>query len=156
MKQATLCFVRKDGHVLLGMKKRGFGVGKWNGFGGKVEEGEAVDVAARRELFEESGIRAELIKQGELSFQFKEKPEWNQIVHVFVAKSWSGEPKESDEMIPAWMPEKELPFDKMWVDDKHWLPHVLAGKFVNGAFVFEGEALVDHAVVIQDKITPAK
>ena len=26
------------------MKKRGFGVGKWNGFGGKVEPGEAVSV----------------------------------------------------------------------------------------------------------------
>jgi 8-oxo-dGTP diphosphatase/2-hydroxy-dATP diphosphatase len=25
------------------MKKRGFGAGRWNGFGGKVKEGETVD-----------------------------------------------------------------------------------------------------------------
>ena len=32
----TLVFLREGTRVLLGMKKRGFGVGKWNGFGGKV------------------------------------------------------------------------------------------------------------------------
>ena len=32
-----LCFpVRPDGKLLLGRKKRGFGVSKWNGFGGKI------------------------------------------------------------------------------------------------------------------------
>lgn len=39
-KLLTLCIVRKDSKVLLGMKKRGFGEGCWNGFGGKVTEGE--------------------------------------------------------------------------------------------------------------------
>lgn len=34
--------------VLLGLKKRGFGIGKWNGFGGKVETGESVSEAAKR------------------------------------------------------------------------------------------------------------
>ena len=42
--------------VLLGMKKRGFGVGKWNGFGGKVENGETVFDGAMRELQEECSI----------------------------------------------------------------------------------------------------
>ena len=35
-KLLTLVFLRNGSKVLLGMKKRGFGVGKWNGFGGKV------------------------------------------------------------------------------------------------------------------------
>ena len=35
-KLLTLVFLREGRRVLLGMKKRGFGVGKWNGFGGKV------------------------------------------------------------------------------------------------------------------------
>jgi hypothetical protein len=34
----TLCVPINDGKVLLGMKKRGFGAGRWNGFGGKMEE----------------------------------------------------------------------------------------------------------------------
>ena len=36
------CFrtVNNKRQLLLGMKKRGFGVGKWNGFGGKFDAGE--------------------------------------------------------------------------------------------------------------------
>ena len=40
MKLVTLLFLRRDGQILLAMKKRGFGEGKWNGVGGKVEPGE--------------------------------------------------------------------------------------------------------------------
>ena len=54
-KLLTLVFVLKPGHVLLGMKKRGFGVGKWNGFGGKMHADESMVECAARELHEESG-----------------------------------------------------------------------------------------------------
>ena len=47
-KLLTLVLVVQPGRVLLGMKKRGFGVGKWNGFGGKVQPGESIEEAARR------------------------------------------------------------------------------------------------------------
>jgi 8-oxo-dGTP pyrophosphatase MutT (NUDIX family) len=41
IRQATLVFVfNPAGDILLAMKKRGFGEGKWNGAGGKVEPGE--------------------------------------------------------------------------------------------------------------------
>ena len=47
-KLLTLLFVLKPGKVLLGYKKRGFGVGRWNGFGGKVQQGETIEEAAKR------------------------------------------------------------------------------------------------------------
>lgn len=51
MRPTTLCFpVRPDGKLLLGRKKRGFGVSKWNGFGGKIEAGEDFLQCAVREL----------------------------------------------------------------------------------------------------------
>ncbi len=57
MRQSTLVFVfNPKNHILLAMKKRGFGEGKWNGAGGKVEEGETIVQAASRELQEETGI----------------------------------------------------------------------------------------------------
>ena len=55
-KVLTLVLLRKGSRVLLGMKKRGFGAGKWNGFGGKVEAGETVVEAAAREVQEECGL----------------------------------------------------------------------------------------------------
>ena len=48
----TLCLVVKENTILLGMKKRGFGVGRWNGFGGKLHEGESIEDAAKRETLE--------------------------------------------------------------------------------------------------------
>ncbi len=143
MKSVTLCLLVKENKILLAMKKRGFGVGKWNNFGGKVKVGETIEVAASRELREEIGVIAEpekLEKVGNIQFYFKDKPEWNQHMHVFLVRNWEGEPQESEEMMmPKWYSQNEIPFDTMWADDKHWLPMVLAGKKVEGRFNFINE-----------------
>jgi len=55
-KRLTLLLLRSNGRILLGRKKRGFGAGKANGFGGKVEVGETIKEAAVREMQEESGV----------------------------------------------------------------------------------------------------
>lgn len=125
----------------MGLKKRGFGKGKWNGFGGKVLEGETVEEAAARELEEEvSSKPVKLDKVGEISFTFPEVPkekDWNQVVHIYVCRDWVGGPLESEEMRPDWFGIELLPFGQMWDDDKHWLPLVLEGKKVLGEFSFD-------------------
>ncbi|HEY5036239.1 MAG TPA: NUDIX domain-containing protein, partial [Chthoniobacterales bacterium] len=47
--RANLCFIVRGDEVLLIRKKRGFGAGKINGPGGKVEPGETALGAALRE-----------------------------------------------------------------------------------------------------------
>lgn len=47
-KLLTLVFIQEQTRILLGLKKRGFGQGLWNGFGGKVEKGETIEKAALR------------------------------------------------------------------------------------------------------------
>ena len=47
-KLLTLVFVFNGGKILLGMKKRGFGAGRWNGFGGKVDSTETIEAGAKR------------------------------------------------------------------------------------------------------------
>jgi hypothetical protein len=46
----SLVFVRDKlaNKILLGYKKRGFGVNKWNGLGGKCEPGESIIECAKR------------------------------------------------------------------------------------------------------------
>ena len=107
------------------MKKQGFGEGKWNGFGGKVEPGENPEQAAVRELWEETGIHAKKVRKfAEHVFLFPHVPaekKWDNVVHIFLAEEWEGEPKESNEMRPEWFPFSEIPFKRMWQDDSHWL-----------------------------------
>ena len=82
MRQDTLVFLVNDDtqELLLAMKKRGFGVGKLNGVGGKVQAGETIEAAAVREAQEEALVRIQekdLVKVAELAFHFKDKPEWS-------------------------------------------------------------------------------
>ena len=65
---------------------------------------------------------------GNLTFVFPTKPEWSQVVHVFLVEEWNGEPTESDEMEPRWFTEDEIPYSRMWQDGAYWLPPILKGQ----------------------------
>ena len=121
---------------MLGMKKRGFGKGRWNGFGGKVEHAETIEESVVRETKEESGIEVvEPVKVGVLDFAFEGDPVTLEA-HIFRAETFRGEPHESEEMRPQWFSIDEIPFDEMWPDDRHWFPLLLAGKKFTGRFLF--------------------
>ncbi len=150
MNQRTLCFPVRGNparEVLLGLKKAGFGAGKYAGFGGKVEAGETITTAALRELWEEAGLEAQeaaLRPVAHLTFLFPARPTWSQEVHVFLVTAWEGTPRESPEMRPAWFPVDRLPLAQMWQDGAYWLPRILAGEWVRATFTF-GE---DHETVV--------
>lgn len=147
-KLLTLCIIFKPPKVLLGMKKRGFGAGRWNGFGGKVSEGEAVEDAARREVKEEAGIDVgNMEKVGLIEFEFQDNPEV-QEVHIFKSNTFSGEPHETEEMKPQWFEIDEIPFDDMWPDDKYWMPLFLNSKKFKGRFLFgESDGILEQDLV---------
>lgn len=147
-KTLTLCFAYDDSRVLLGMKKRGFGAGRWNGFGGKVHNGETIEDAAKREFREESGILPTAIsRRGTLTFIFEGDPVALEV-HVFAADTYEGEYEETEEMAPKWFLHGEIPFDSMWPDDIFWLPLFLAGKKFKGEFIFaDSNTLIKHSLV---------
>lgn len=133
----TLCMVIKDGQVLLGMKKRGFGEGRWNGFGGKVSEGESIEEAAIREMKEEAGVEvAKMHQAGILEFSFESDPKVLEV-HIFKVDEFLGEPQETEEMRPEWFSFDKIPFAQMWSDDEYWFPYLLADKKFKGKFLFD-------------------
>jgi 8-oxo-dGTP diphosphatase len=144
MQRVSLCFpITADGLVLLGIKKRGFGLGKLVGLGGKVEPGEDPAAAATRELREETGLLADpqgLEAVARLTFLFPTRPDWDHHMHVFLVRAWRGEPSEGDEIQPQWHPIDALPLDLMWDDSRTWLPQALAGQRLDAIFVY-GEDL---------------
>ncbi|XP_037331191.1 oxidized purine nucleoside triphosphate hydrolase [Pungitius pungitius] len=146
-KLLTLVLVVQPGRVLLGMKKRGFGAGKWNGFGGKVQPGETIEDGARRELLEESGLTVgALEKVGNLTFEFVGEAQLLDV-HVFRADHYNGEPTESEEMRPRWFKQDEIPFSQMWADDNLWFPLLLQKKKFVGYFKFQG-----HDVILSQRL----
>ena len=142
MLNVTLCLVVRGNpptDILLGFKKAGFGAGKYNGFGGKLESGETIESAAVREVKEEVGLvvsEDDLQPVARLTFLFPARPAWDRVTHVFLVTAWQGEPTESAEMRPAWYAVDDIPFEHMWQDDVYWIPRVLAGERVQGRVTF--------------------
>lgn len=121
------------------MKKRGFGAGRWNGVGGKLDEGETIEQALIRECQEEISVTPTAFsKMAEIVFDEQHKGIRGFMhVHVFVGTKWHGEPIESEEMAPKWFEMNGMPFEEMWPDDPYWLPQVLAGKKLKAAFALD-------------------
>jgi 8-oxo-dGTP pyrophosphatase MutT (NUDIX family) len=151
-RKVTLCYLinEEKGMVLLAMKKRGFGTGKWNGVGGKLDKGESVEQALVRETKEEIGVDLISFKKiGVIKFYFSEAQDrsFDQEVNVYTADSWKGSPSESDEMSPRWFGINEIPFDQMWSDDRFWLSDALNGKYVEASFMFDGSGNVKQSSI---------
>lgn len=142
---ATLCFIIRDGKILLIDKKTGHGGGKVNGPGGKIEPGESPRDCVIRECQEELHITPiDPIKVGELSFAMSDYSDI--ICHVFRANDLTGTPTETPEAAPRWCPLDAIPFDRMWADDVIWLPHVISSTTFAARFVFIGESMHWHEV----------
>ncbi len=147
---ATLLFIIVDDHILMIHKKVGLGAGKINGPGGRLEPGETPYEAAIREVQEEICITPCGVTQvGELRFQFMD----GYSIHgfVFKANGFMGELQETEEAIPIWFPTDQLPYEKMWADDRLWMPLLLTGKSFDGRFLFDKEDMLGHRVAILDQ-----
>jgi 8-oxo-dGTP diphosphatase/2-hydroxy-dATP diphosphatase len=134
---SMLCIMRDKEKILLGMKKRGFGKDKWNGYGGKLEEGESIEDALIREIQEESTIDLiEYEKRGQMKFIFADII---REVHIYEGTQWHGTATETEEMKPQWFSIDEIPFSLMWQSDLAWFPYFLKKISFEGTATFDQE-----------------
>lgn len=147
---ATLCFVIRDGEILLIQKKRGLGAGKVNGPGGRLEPGETALQAAVRETEEELMVTPTgLSKVGDLHFQFVDG--YSLTCIVFTATGCVGVATETDEAVPMWTPLDEIPFDQMWADDVWWLPGAIRGERFAAFFEFDSDQMLSKEIFWLDR-----
>lgn len=146
----TLTLITKDRQILLGLKKRGFGMNRWNGFGGKMESGETIEEAAKREVFEEIGLGISKLEEvGIINFSWTNK-DLKIEMHVFKATDFAGQPEEGEEMKPQWFDLDKIPYKQMWPDDPFWLPLFLEGKKFVARFLFgDKDVIIEHEVNIK-------
>jgi len=150
---ATLVFVFRDDEILLIDKKTGLGKGKVNGPGGKIDPGETPEAAAARECQEELDIRVSNLEYcGEHRFQFVD----GYSIHVWVyrTRDFDGVAKESREAAPLWTPLDRIPFERMWEDDKHWLPMLIRGERFQTRWIFDGDRMLDYAIETDGNMEP--
>ncbi len=151
MKVATLCYIRKDEKTLMlhrVKKTNDMHDGKWNGLGGKIENGETPEECVVREVEEESGLRIKNpTLKGYLTFPpFCDNDSW--LVFVYVVKYFEGELIVSNEGNLEWIPNSELLNLNLWGGDKIFLPWLDGDKIFSGKFNYDDEKnLVDYSVV---------
>jgi 8-oxo-dGTP diphosphatase len=147
MKLATLCYLEKDGQTLMlhRIKKQSdIHQGKWNGLGGKFQDGETPEECVIREVREESGLTIRQPRlRGFITFpKFKDQEDW--YVFVFTATEFEGELIDSDEGRLAWIENSDILQLPLWEGDRIFLPHLKDPAFFSGKFVYEDGKLQSH------------
>lgn len=153
MKLATLCYVQDGDRTLMlhrVKKKDDVHAGKWNGLGGKVQDGETPEECAIREIFEESGLRARNPKlQGFLTFPlFRKGEDW--YAFVYCVTEFEGDLIESPEGDLSWIPNDQILSLNLWEGDRIFLPWLNSGRYFSGKFEYVDGQLQDHMVVFHD------
>jgi 8-oxo-dGTP diphosphatase len=146
---ATLCYVKRDGCTLMvyrNKKPNDIHEGKWNGLGGKFENGETPEECVIREILEESGLSIQNPKLcGLLMFAKFKGNDW--YVFVFTANNFSGELIDSPEGRLEWIPDEKILSLNLWESDQIFMPWIREGKFFSAKFDYEGDQLRGHHVV---------
>ncbi len=158
MKTTSLIYLfNPQGQVLLGAKKktnRQFtaAIGKRNGAGGKINEGETLLQSVVRELEEETGIKLPeeaFTHLGINKLYYENKPDRDQEAHVFVTKDFVWDPQDSDELILKWFDIKDIPYENMRDDDIYRMPRMLAGEYFEYIFHFSEEGKIKSHELIK-------
>ena len=166
LEKATVCFLKKEGRILLALKTKKIGMGRWNGYGGGIEHNENAKIAAVRELKEETGeeepgddkgiiaLPEDLEKIAVVDFH-NTKSDGDTFIcqcHFYLVHKWTGELKETEEMInPTWFDIDNLPYEQMMPADIDYLPTVLNGKKLKAKSYlgpFQKEKLKDTEIEI--------
>ena len=146
---ATLCYVKRDGCTLMvyrNKKPNDIHEDKWNGLGGKFENGETPEEGVIREILEESGLSIQNPKLcGLLMFPKFKGNDW--YVFVFTANNFSGELIDSPEGRLEWIPDEKILSLNLWESDQIFMPWIREGKFFSAKFNYEGDQLRGHHVV---------
>jgi len=151
MKLATLCYVidkRKNNVLMIYRNKKpgDYHEGKWNGLGGKFEQGESPEECAAREIFEESGLKVKsLVMKGFITFPlFDGKDDW--YVFLFISDDYKGKLIDSPEGTLEWVSKDNLTKINLWEGDKIFIPWLFEDKFFSAKFNYKNGVYVDYEV----------
>ncbi len=108
-----------------------------NGPGGKIEPGETPVQAIKREVAEETSLVIhEPTSHGLVRLVLTGPQPHELLIHIFSVTEFSGEPRGVEDLV-HWYPRGRLPFERMWPDQRYWLPLVLDGGRLEVSCLFD-------------------
>jgi 8-oxo-dGTP diphosphatase len=151
-KLATMIYLIKDEKILFlkrdkvndNVHKKGF----YLPMGGKVELGEGIEDCARREVFEESGIKVnKLDLRGILYFIGfgQDKDDW--IDYLFVSDKFEGEPINGNEGSFEWIDKKNVANLELYAGDRIFLPLVFGKKLTIMEFNYNQHEYLSSKII---------
>jgi len=148
-KLATLCYIKDSGKTLMlhrVKKANDMHQGKWNGLGGKVENGETPEACAIREIKEESGLNVHSPElKGFITFpNFDGQNDW--YVSVFVFRNCEGSLIDSPEGELCWVEDSELSELELWEGDQIFMEWLDQPEIFSAVFNYKAGRLLDWAV----------
>ncbi|MBI2119573.1 MAG: 8-oxo-dGTP diphosphatase [Elusimicrobia bacterium] len=152
--QATLCYLKKDGETLMlhrVKKKNDIHEGRWNGLGGKIEDGETPEECVAREVKEESGLKIKNpILKGIINFPgFDDENDW--MVFLYTVSQFSGELTDCKEGHLYWIPDHDLTSLRLWEGDKIFLKWLKQKRFFTAKFIYKKGEYKSHQVIFYPK-----
>jgi len=146
---ATLCYLEKNGQILMlhRIKKQDdIHEGKWNGLGGKFEEGESPEDCVIREVLEESGLTIINPKlSGIITFpKFNGESSW--LVFLYKANEFFGDIIDSDEGQLEWVDKDKIFNLNLWEGDRYFLKWMFEDRFFSAKFEYTNKKLIDYKV----------
>ncbi|MDE1860620.1 MAG: 8-oxo-dGTP diphosphatase [Candidatus Micrarchaeota archaeon] len=147
--RATLCHIISGDRLVLKLATRGISKGKWNGPGGKLDPGETPKQCAIREVFEETGLEMrDPFFHGRLRFHMGGSKKLAVLGYLFSTRKFSGKLRSTEEGKVMWFKTNGLPYEKMWDDDKVWMPMMLDGRKFDAHFYYgKGNKKVKRCII---------
>lgn len=147
---STLVYVVKDKKTLMMhrvKKKNDIHLDKYNGLGGKLEEGETPYQCAQREVHEESGLIVEkMLFKGNLYFPKFDKQGRDWQVYLFRVDQFREDCSFSAcaEGNLIWVDNDKLLDLNLWQGDKIFLPYVFTDHLIDARFSYQDGELISH------------
>ena len=154
MKNTSLCYIEKDGAYLMihrVKKKNDENHDKWIGVGGKFEAGESPFDCARREIFEECGVKPKNLRyRGIVTFVSDEYG--TEYMHLFTCDSFNGRLRDDcDEGELLWVDIKDVYSLPIWEGDKIFFELLEKEKrFFSLKLIYSNETLENYKIEIRD------
>lgn len=118
-------------------KKNDYHEGKWNGLGGKFEQGESPEQCMHREILEESGLTVESATlRGFITFpMFDGTDDW--YVFIYTIEAFSGELIDSPEGELHWINNDKIFELNLWDGDKIFMQWLDQAKIFSAIFYYD-------------------